>query len=589
MTRGNRLGLAFLGAIRLSRHRGEADPSTAPERQEASIRKAARDERGDVVDWARDLDVSAGLVPPFERPELGQWLRERADDFDGIIWSRFDRALRSMADLHELAKWAVEHRKIIIFASSPTGGSLKLDLRGGPLDAVTHLILTLLAFAAQMEWQAIRDRNRDAAAYMRQQGRWRGGVPPYHLMPVKEGKEWRLQIIDRTLEGVRRLPLCEELNLAAVESPREYATRTSGRIPFAPKDGKVTISRSGVVQVAGQVVAIFPKEARLAVVDGQMVEKGQRLTHPTLWRPKTLTNLLTNKVLIGQHEYEGAIILDEDGKPIQKAPALISRQDFDAIQVKLAEATRSPQSGRRNVSMLLDVGFCIYCGSKMYVKKYNNRSTNHYYYCRASARTWPVENPTDRCQAGLLQSHQVDARLGDLLLAVCGKLEVLVPVKIKGESHRDELAEAEAILADLITRAAGKGEAVSRVYEGQIAAVEARIGALSQLPETADRVELRSTGLTFAEKWEAADRGERRRILVDAGVRVFVGQAKRGSGYAEEAALTDAWAMLERNDDARFRVNMSVEETGGFRFTMLWSGDLARRIQNARLERDQSR
>ncbi|GFJ77530.1 hypothetical protein Phou_017100 [Phytohabitans houttuyneae] len=174
MSIADRRGLGFLGAIRLSRHRGEADPSTAPERQEASITQAAAEERGQVVGWARDLDVSAGLVSPFERPDLGQWLRERPDEFDGIIWSRFDRALRSMADLHELAKWAADRRKIIMFASGPAGGLLKLDLRAGPLDAVTHLILTILAFAAQMEWQEIRERNRDAAAHMRQLGRWRG-------------------------------------------------------------------------------------------------------------------------------------------------------------------------------------------------------------------------------------------------------------------------------------------------------------------------------------------------------------------------------------------------------------------------------
>jgi hypothetical protein len=176
-----------------------------------------------------------------------------------------------------------------------------------------------------------------------------------------------------------------------------------------------------------------------------------------------------------------------------------------------------------------------------------------------------------------------------LLLAVCGHLEVLVPVKIKGESHREELAEAEAILADLITRAAGKGEAVARVYEGQIAAVEGRIGTLSALPETEDRVELRSTGFTFAEKWDAAGREERRRILIDAGVKVFVGQPKRQQNPPNESALAEVWDALEREKGWRFRVDRSAEETGGFRFTMLWSGDLARRIQSARQGAAQAR
>lgn len=51
---------------------------------------------------AVDLDVSASKVGPFDRPQLGMWL-SLPHTFDALVFWRFDRAIRSMADMHELA------------------------------------------------------------------------------------------------------------------------------------------------------------------------------------------------------------------------------------------------------------------------------------------------------------------------------------------------------------------------------------------------------------------------------------------------------------------------------------------------------
>ncbi|MGW1801507.1 recombinase family protein [Streptomyces sp. NPDC001984] len=122
---------------------------------------------------------------------MGAWLR-RPDDFDALVFWRFDRAVRSMDDIHELAKWAREHRKMIVFAEGP-GGLLKLDFRN-PLDPMAQLMVTLFAFAAQMEAQSIRERVTSAQAAMRVMPlRWKGSRPPYGYMPAPlEGGGWTL-------------------------------------------------------------------------------------------------------------------------------------------------------------------------------------------------------------------------------------------------------------------------------------------------------------------------------------------------------------------------------------------------------------
>ncbi|GAB3847442.1 hypothetical protein GCM10029963_28930 [Micromonospora andamanensis] len=69
-------------------------------------------------------------------------------------------------------------------------------------------------------------------------------------------------------------------------------------------------------------------------------------------------------------------------------------------------------------------------------------------------------------------------------------------------------------------RSAGKPEAVQAIYAGQIAALEEKVAALSALPDVEDQVDFRETGKTYRELWQSADRADRRRLLLESGVRV---------------------------------------------------------------------
>jgi len=68
-----------------------------------------------------------------------------------------------MSDMSRLADWAREHGKTLAFCSGP-GGTLVLDMTSGP---VAELIAMVLAFAAQLEAQSIKERTLDSRAALR--------------------------------------------------------------------------------------------------------------------------------------------------------------------------------------------------------------------------------------------------------------------------------------------------------------------------------------------------------------------------------------------------------------------------------------
>lgn len=91
-----------LSAVRLS---VETDETTSPGRQRAANEGAAASVGARIIGEAVDLGVSASKTTPFERPELGPWLAQ-PDSFDVLCFWRFDRAVRSMADMNALVQWA---------------------------------------------------------------------------------------------------------------------------------------------------------------------------------------------------------------------------------------------------------------------------------------------------------------------------------------------------------------------------------------------------------------------------------------------------------------------------------------------------
>ena len=53
-----------------------------------------------VIGWAEDTDIS-GSIDPFETPQLGDWLNNRAPEFDVIATWKLDRLSRNAIKLNK--------------------------------------------------------------------------------------------------------------------------------------------------------------------------------------------------------------------------------------------------------------------------------------------------------------------------------------------------------------------------------------------------------------------------------------------------------------------------------------------------------
>ncbi|MFD6998673.1 recombinase family protein [Streptomyces mirabilis] len=88
--------------------------ATSPGRQRTTIQLCTEQLGFRLIAEAADLGVSARRTSPFERPSLSSWLR-RPDEYDAIVWSHVDRAVRSVAHMSELIEWGQKYATTLIF------------------------------------------------------------------------------------------------------------------------------------------------------------------------------------------------------------------------------------------------------------------------------------------------------------------------------------------------------------------------------------------------------------------------------------------------------------------------------------------
>ncbi|ALV38851.1 integrase [Streptomyces sp. CdTB01] len=485
------------------------DETTSPERQRDANQGAATALGIDLADReAVDLGVSASKTTPFERPELGAWLR-RPDDFDALVFWRFDRAVRSMADMHELAKWARDHRKLIVFAEGP-GGRLELDFRN-PLSVMTELMVTLFAFAAQMEAQAIRERVTSAQAAMRTMHlRWRGSRPPYGYKPAPlEGGGWTLvqdaeavAVLERIIKDLKGDPsmgiapkslaaIARDLNTDAIPSSRDHWSLKQGRKPGGKTGG-----------AAGETVV----RERFA------------------WRHNSIKELLTSERLLGWKLSGDKPVRDEHGNPVMAtAEPILTREEFDAIGAVIAERSHGNRPADRvdTVALLLRVIHCAGCGERMFLDRRAGKTD--IYKCGASIRGKQCPAPV------AIKREWAEEYVEREFLRMLGALEVTHTRTIPGYDPQPEI---DATLAEFEDHQAQQGRqksaAARAAWQKRADALDARLAEL----ETRERVEPRTeeirTGKTYDLLWARADTAGRRELLHNAGAHLTVERSTRG-------------------------------------------------------------
>ncbi|MET8706539.1 recombinase family protein [Streptomyces californicus] len=490
------------------------DETTSPERQREADDKIAAELNidfgsGDALREAVDLDVSASKIAPFDRPALGQWLA-RPDDYDVLVWWRFDRAIRSMSDMHDLAKWAKQHRKMLVFAEGIGGGKLVFDFRD-PMDPTSELMMMMLAFAAQVESQSITDRVTGAMAAIRKMVlRWRGGGrPPYGYMPAPMPKEhggvgWTLTPDPDAVKVIERIvrELLEDMTVSAIA-----ARLNTDRVPSPRDHWAVKMEREKGGKTGGA--------------------KGSHVVRDVFkWTPSVITRMLRSPMLLGWKMHKGKPVRDAEGNPIMATETpILTRAEFDRIGAVLDSRSIDNRERTDTDALLLRVIHCDSCKGRMYLSKptKNGASVSAFYKCNSTARGDACELPAN------VRADWADEFVTAEFLRVVGSIETTHVVEVPGYDPEPELHATVAEFEEH-QRQEGrqKSKHAARAWQERADALDNRIAML----ETAEKIEpqriVTPTGRTFADEWAEKDTAGRRAMLIEAGVRLDVRRGVRG-------------------------------------------------------------
>ncbi len=125
---------------------------------------------GFTLDIVRDLGVSAGKVEFAKRPGGAEVCR-RLGHGDAVVFSKLDRAFRDVRDqINQQHAWTQAGVRV-----------LAADLRGMRFDSTNpwgKLIVFVMGFTAEMEYERICERNRERVRAGNRTGRNRGSTPP---------------------------------------------------------------------------------------------------------------------------------------------------------------------------------------------------------------------------------------------------------------------------------------------------------------------------------------------------------------------------------------------------------------------------
>ncbi|MFD4700824.1 recombinase family protein [Streptomyces niveus] len=489
------------------------DETTSPERQRDADDIAASALNidfgaGDGLREAVDLDVSASKISPFDRPQLGGWLA-RPDEFDALVWWRFDRAIRSMGDMHELAKWAKAHRKMLVFAEGIGGGRLVFDFRNA-MDPMSELMMMMLAFAAQVESQSISDRVSGAMAAMRKMPlRWRGSRPSYGYMPAPMpdehgGKGWTLvpdpdavkvveRIVRELLEGSTVAAIAVGLNLDEIPSPRDH---------WSVKQNRAKGGKTGAAKGSHVVRTVFQ------------------------WAPAVITRMLRNESLLGWKMHKGKPVRDDQGNPIMATETpVMTREEFDRVGAALDIRSVDNRERKDTDALLLRVVHCDSCGGRMYMSKptKNGASVNPFYKCNSHARGDLCELPAN------IRADWADEHVTAEFLRLVGPIQTKHVVEIPGYDPEPELLQTQAEYAShLEEKGKQKSRAALAEWEKRRDGLDARMAELESREKVEPQRVVTPTGRTFADEWAEKNTTGRRAMLVEVGVRLDVRRGTRG-------------------------------------------------------------
>ena len=447
-----------------------------------------------VVGAFEDLDVSAIKLSPWKRPDLKEWLTDRAQEWDALIFAKTDRVFGSAADCVELAEWCREHHKILVLVDD----GIRLDYyhpedaKDAFAGAMSKVFLILASVFAEIEGQRFVQRARDRVAYLRNTDRWGYGLAPFGFKivdhPAGKGKalahdvEAQRVLHDaaaRLLAGGSLTGIVSSFNETGVLSPGDWYRAKSGK---AIKGTRWTVDNLKLM-----------------------------LSNPTTQGIKAVSTDRSVKRTVGKP------VLDSEGEPVLVGPPSFDPETWSRIQSELAQRSQNPRQRRHSVNPLLGIAKCGVCGKNMRQQSKTTPAgiTHRYYICAGSPP----------CPKVSIIADNAETLVSDTFLEDHVNRRVKASVWRDGSDHSAELEQTnltiEALRED---RAMGlfTSPADEQMFRQQMKTLVAKRDSLSVLPVVkAGWVDV-VTDRTYGQVWPTATPEERRTLLTDAGVRLVV-------------------------------------------------------------------
>lgn len=298
------------------------EETTSPVRQELDLYRLAVERGSRVVGVARDLGVSATKVPPWKRPELGEWINNRQPEFDELLFWKLDRFVRRVSDLHLMIEWCKEYGKTL---------AAKMD----PIDLSTEMgqfLVTIIAGMARIEVANTGVRVESLWNFSRTATRWVIGKPVYGYTTAEDDHGERRLVVD----PVKRKALEWVYSMMRRGYSLYRVCKILNRTDFLPPN------------------------------------KGK-------WSSGNLKVILINPALMGYRVYRGKkhlqgeppyISYDTNGEPIVLAEGIFTPQQFKEIgEILNGRAQRDGKNSKKQMNkrtLFLDVIKCGNCGRNWY-------------------------------------------------------------------------------------------------------------------------------------------------------------------------------------------------------------------------------
>jgi site-specific DNA recombinase len=493
-----------LSVIRLS---VDGENQTGDDTQRKRNAQTAEYKGMTIVGEAVDLGVSA-KISPFLRPDLGDWLNNRAHEFEVIIVYKIDRLVRSLRDMVDIFEWCEQHGKILISTEEGIDFSTPLGKMFGQM----------LAMFAEMELKAITERVLRSREELREQGRWGGGVVPFGrtLTPNPEGEGYKLEFDPEygptLLEAIRRF----------IKHPSRTALAD-------------WLNERGVPTAMG----VMHQRKRKRLEDEGRTEELEKLGEKTwFWQSTAVTKMLSSRTLLGYGETnDGDLVLDRNGEPVMFGTPILNDHEWSLLQAALKRSTTNASAGEP--TPLVGVLYCNVCGNRLNFNKQKPYSYSRYHCVKRQSKNKPP-CPGQNFHAARLYEH-----IGNVIVQRIGSYRVMRRKVVSSYSVIDRQLMVVDEEMDKLNTSFRRNQISAVEFGERIAALGNEREKITNQPTEPDSVVWESTGRTYEEWWNESTVDQRRDFLRDHEVKIFAQRAESRN----PVLLVDFGLLLENLKD----------------------------------------